>query len=140
MAISGLAVLPLFVGYDTEARDPDRAGRIVTFDVTGGRFEERGGYYAVGSGSVYAKSALKKTYDPDAGVDTAVQRAVEALYDAADDDTATGGPDLSRGIYPNVITVTTGDGAVDLPRERCAEVARTVVEARASEHRAAERR
>ncbi|MGH3434985.1 MAG: proteasome subunit beta [Sciscionella sp.] len=127
MAMAGLAVLPLFVGYDTEAMDPDRAGRIVTFDVTGGRFEENSGFHAVGSGSVYAKSALKKMYDPDADIEGAVRVAVEALYDAADDDSATGGPDMARKIYPNVITVTAADGASKLTESQTAQVAETVV-------------
>lgn len=130
MAMAGLAVLPLFVGYDTEAADPDRAGRIVSFDAAGGRYEEHAGFQAVGSGSVFAKSALKKLYDPDAGVDAAVRTAVEALYDAADDDSATGGPDVARRIYPNIITVTGVDGAVKLTESQAGEVAEAVVAAR----------
>ncbi|MGH3622819.1 MAG: proteasome subunit beta [Sciscionella sp.] len=126
-AFSGLAVLPLFVGYDTDATEPERAGRIVTFDVTGGRFEEHGGYHAVGSGSVFAKSALKKLYDPNAEVDTAVRTAIEALYDAADDDSATGGPDLARRIYPTVVTVNAAEGSVKLAKDRMAEVSESVV-------------
>ncbi|WP_182542951.1 proteasome subunit beta [Halosaccharopolyspora lacisalsi] len=129
-AIAGLAVLPLFVGYDPEADDPERAGRIVTYDITGGRYNETAGYHAVGSGSVFAKSALKKRHDPEAGLDAAVRSAVESLYDAADDDTATGGPDLSRRIYPSVVTVTGPEGAVRLPEERAAAVAEEVVEYR----------
>src|SRR4051812_42964381 len=92
MAMAGLAVLPLFVGYDLNALDPDRAGRIVSYDVTGGRFEEKSGFHSIGSGSLFARSALKKLYQPNGDRDTAVRHAVEALYDAADDDTATGGP------------------------------------------------
>lgn len=128
-AMMGLAVLPLFVGYDLDAPDPDRAGRIISYDITGGRFEEAAGYHAVGSGSLFAKSALKKRYEPDADVDTAVRTAVEALYDAADDDTATGGPDLHRGIYPVVVTIT-AEGAVRLPEEEVAAVTEAVVAAR----------
>lgn len=129
-AIAGLAVLPLFAGYDTEAEDPDRAGRIVTYDITGGRYDERAGYHAVGSGSLFAKSALKKRHDPDADVDSAVRNAIEALYDAADDDTATGGPDLSRRIYPTVVTITGAEGAVRLSEERTEAVAEEVVAGR----------
>jgi proteasome beta subunit len=125
--MAGLAVVPLFVGFDTEAPDPERAGRIVSYDVTGGRFDERSGYNAVGSGSMFAKSSLKKLYDPDADADTAMRTMVEALYDAADDDSATGGPDMVRRIYPTVITVTAADGAVTLPEERAAEIAQAVV-------------
>lgn len=126
-AMAGLAVLPLFAGFDTEAEDPDRAGRIVSYDITGGRYNEEGGYHAVGSGSLFAKSALKKRHDPDADVDSAVRNAVESLYDAADDDTATGGPDLSRKIYPSVITITGTEGAVRMSEEEAAAVAEEVV-------------
>ncbi|GGM62467.1 proteasome subunit beta [Longimycelium tulufanense] len=128
-ALMGLAVLPLFVGYDLDAPEPDRAGRIISYDVTGGRYEESAGYHAVGSGALFAKSALKKRYDPEADAETAVRTAVEALYDAADDDTATGGPDLSRGIFPVVITIT-ADGAVRLPEEQAGAVAAAVVTGR----------
>ncbi|WP_137811967.1 proteasome subunit beta [Gandjariella thermophila] len=127
VAMTGLAVLPLFVGFDTEAADPDRAGRIVSYDVTGGRYDEKLGYHAVGSGSLFAKSSLKKLYDPDADQETAVRALVEALYDAADDDSATGGPDMVRRIYPTIATVTAAEGAVKLPEERAAEVAQAVV-------------
>ncbi|MBO0839266.1 MAG: proteasome subunit beta [Sciscionella sp.] len=135
MAMAGLAVLPLFVGFDTEADDPATAGRIVSFDPTGGRFEERFGYDALGSGSLFAKSALKKLHDPSADVETATRTAIEALYDAADDDSATGGPDVARKIYPNVITVTGVDGSVKLPDERAAEIAEAVVAARSESGR-----
>jgi proteasome beta subunit len=125
-ALQGFAVIPLFVGYDTDAADPARAGRIVSFDVAGSRSEETAGYYAVGSGSLFARSALKKRHDPTADEGTAIRASIEALYDAADDDTATGLPDLSRRIYPVVVTIT-GEGAVRQPDERVGEVASAVV-------------
>lgn len=126
-AMQGLAVLPLFAGYDTDpgARRP---GRIFSYDVTGGRYEEHD-YHAVGSGSLFAKSALKKRYDPDADVDAAVRAAVEALYDAAEDDSATGGPDLNRRIYP-VVAIATADGAVRLPDDEVGRVSEQVVAGR----------
>jgi len=127
MAMAGLAVLPLFVGFDPEAEDPLRGGRIVSYDVTGGRFEERAGFHAIGSGSLFAKAALKKLYDPDGDRDFAVRAAIEALYDAADDDTATGGPDVVRRIYPTIATVTGTDGAVRVPEAEAAAVAEAVV-------------
>jgi len=96
-ALQGFVVVPLFVGYDVDA-EPAKAGRIVTYDATGGRYDEWSGYHAVGSGSVFAKSSLKKVHRADADLPTTIRNAVEALYDAADDDTATGGPDLTRGI------------------------------------------
>ncbi|AOS63227.1 proteasome subunit beta [Actinoalloteichus hymeniacidonis] len=128
-AMMGLAVIPLFVGYDVHASDPLRAGRIVSYDVAGGRYEERSGYHAVGSGSLFAKSALKKRHDPEADADEAVRTAVEALYDAADDDTATGHPDLTRRIYPTVVLITE-EGARRLDDDRAEAVARAVVEGR----------
>ncbi|ASR36407.1 proteasome subunit beta [Prauserella marina] len=131
VAMAGLAVVPLFVGYDIDAPDPKRAGRIVSYDVTGGRYEENGGYHAIGSGSMFAKSALKKLYNPDADAESAVRAAIESLYDAADDDTATGGPDLVRNIYPTVVTVTAEHGAVALPRDEAASIAQSVVAERA---------
>jgi proteasome beta subunit len=129
-AMAGLVALPLFVGYDVDAADPDKAGRIVSFDAAGGRYEEFAGYHGIGSGSLFAKSALKKLHDPAADRDTAVRNAIEALYDAADDDSATGGPDLVRKIYPTVITVTGADGAVKLTEEQTRAVTESVVEGR----------
>lgn len=129
-AMAGLAVVPLFVGFDTAADDPERAGRIISYDITGGRYGESGGFHAVGSGSPFAKAALKKRHDPDADVDSAVRNAIEALYDAADDDTATGGPDVSRRIYPTVVTITGAEGAVRLSEQQAAEIAEQVVQGR----------
>lgn len=130
LAMQGLAMLPLFVGFDLEADDAAKAGRIVSYDVTGGRYEETAGYHAIGSGSLFAKSALKKLHDPAAGVEAAVHNAVEALYDAADDDTATGGPDVTRRIFPVIVTITAADGAVRMPDAEAAEVAQAVVAGR----------
>jgi len=135
VAMQGLAVIPLFVGFDTDAADPATAGRIVSFDVVGGRYEERAGYHSVGSGSLFARSALKKLYDPGSDRDTAIRQAVEALYDAADDDSATGGPDIARKIYPSIITITAADGAVHLPEADAAVVAEAVVTARTAQPR-----
>jgi proteasome beta subunit len=129
-ALQGFVVVPLFVGYDPDAVEPAKAGRIVTYDPTGGRYDELLGYHAVGSGSVFAKSALKKRYDPDTDLPGAVRTAVEALYDAADDDTATGGPDLTRRIFPVVVTITGAEGAVRRPEEEIEAVVRDVVASR----------
>lgn len=129
-AMRGLGALPLFVGYDTDAANSDRAGRIISFDVAGGRYEETVGYTAIGSGSLFARSSLKKLHDADLDVDAAVRVAMEALYDAADDDTATAGPDLVRSINPVVITITAMDGAVRLSDDQANEVAETVLAGR----------
>lgn len=127
-AMQGLAVIPLFAGYDTAAKDPARAGRIFSFDVTGGPYEETG-YDAIGSGSIFARSALKKRFQPGISIDEAVRLAVEALYDAADDDTATGGPDLIRRIYPVVMTAT-AEGTHRLTEEEMSVIAESVVSGR----------
>ena len=134
-AMAGLAVLPLFVGIDLAAEDPAQAGRIVSYDITGGRFEEKAGFHSIGSGSLFARSSLKKLYDPAGGRETAIRHAVGALYDAADDDTATGGPDVARKIYPSVVTVTGADGAIRLPESEAAAVAQEVVAARTAQPR-----
>lgn len=107
IALQGLAVLPLFVGYDEE-KDDERAGRIFSYDVTGGCYEEQL-FHAIGSGSMFAKSALKKLWSRDLDEAGVVHALVESLYDAADDDTATGGPDLTRGLFP-ICMVITRDG------------------------------
>ncbi|HEV8174782.1 MAG TPA: proteasome subunit beta, partial [Actinoplanes sp.] len=96
----------LFAGYDLAPAEPSRAGRIFSFDVAGGLYEEKNGYDSIGSGSLFAKAALKKRYRHGVSTAEAIKLSIEALYDAADDDTATGGPDLARKIYPVVMTAT----------------------------------
>jgi proteasome beta subunit len=129
-AMQGLAAVPLFVGYDTDAADPADAGRVVTYDITGSRSDERRGYQAIGSGSLFAKAALKKRYDPAADLTATVRTAIDALYDAADDDTATGGPDIVRGLYPVVVSITGAEGAVRRPDSEIAAVAADIITAR----------
>lgn len=127
-ALQGLAVLPLFAGFDLDARDPQRAGRIFSFDIAGGVYEETA-FDAIGSGSLFAKSALKKRYRAGVPVSDGVRLAVESLYDAADDDTATGGPDLTRRIFPVVMTAT-ADGSRRLTDEEAGAVAQAVIDNR----------
>ncbi|WP_019633860.1 proteasome subunit beta [Actinomadura atramentaria] len=124
MAMQGLAVVPLFAGYD-EAR---AEGRIFSYDPAGGRYEERD-FHAIGSGSVFARGSLKKLFRRDLSADDAALACVHALYDAADDDSATGGPDLARGIYP-VVAVVTAEGYRRLGEDEVGAVARAVVEGR----------
>nr|WP_277833597.1 proteasome subunit beta [Rhodococcus sp. D2-41] len=128
-AMQGLAVIPLLAGFDVDTDDPARAGRIVSYDVAGGRYEERAGYYAVGSGSLFAKSALKKTYREGADEQAALRMVIEALYDAADDDSATGGPDLVRGLFPTAVAIDAA-GARRVPEERTAQLAQSVIDDR----------
>ena len=127
-AMQGLAVVPLFAGFDLTPANPAKFGRIFSFDVAGGLYEETG-YDAIGSGSLFAKSALKKKYRAGLSTDDAVRLAVEALYDAADDDTATGGPDLTRKIFPVVMTAT-ADGTHRLTDAEITTVAEQVVAGR----------
>ncbi|TNY37452.1 proteasome subunit beta [Thermomonospora catenispora] len=124
MAMQGLVAVPLFAGYDTDRG----VGRIFSYDAAGGRYEEHD-FHAIGSGSVFARGALKKLWRPDLDASDAALVCVQALYDAADDDAATGGPDLIRKIYPVVATVT-GDGYRRLTDEEVADLARTVVDGR----------
>ncbi|MGH3295410.1 MAG: proteasome subunit beta [Trebonia sp.] len=123
-AMQGLAVIPLFVGYDEDTR----TGRIFSYDVAGGPYEEHR-FHSIGSGSVFAKSALKKYYSDDMSVSDAALACVQALYDAADDDSATGGPDLTRQIFPVIVTVTE-DGFNGLSDSESAEYAQQVVDGR----------
>ncbi|MPY98955.1 MAG: proteasome subunit beta [Actinophytocola sp.] len=130
VAMAGLAAVPMFVGYDPDAADAADAsstGRIISFDVTGGRYEERAGFHAIGSGAPYAKSALKKLYTSSADKDAAIRSAVAALYDAGDDDTATSGFDMVRRIYPQVVTITGAEGATQVSEPDLASVAESVV-------------
>ncbi len=124
MAMQGLAVLPLFAGWDP-AREK---GRIFSYDVTGGRTEERG-FATVGSGSVFARGALKKLFTDELTEEQAATVVVQALYDAADDDSATGGPDMTRRIYP-VVTSITDEGFRRLTEAEVSGIARSVVDRR----------
>jgi proteasome beta subunit len=131
--MQGLAVVPLFAGFDLDAAPGTTPGRIFSYDVTGGNYEERG-YAAVGSGSLFAKSSLKKTWRQDLSADAATRTVVEALYDAADDDSATGGPDPVRRLYPIVYRVD-AEGAVRLTDAEVAAVADTIVTERSAADR-----
>ena len=124
MAMQGLAVVPMFAGYDEETGQ----GRIISFDVTGGRYEEQS-FHAVGSGSMFARGSLKKLYRDDLTADEVVAACVQALYDAADDDSATGGPDLTRGIFP-VVAVVTADGYARYTDAAISTIVHAVVDAR----------
>src|SRR6266702_3355613 len=123
-AMQGLVVVPLFVGYDEDAG----LGRIFSYDVAGGPYEEQR-CHSIGSGSLFARGALKKLYADGMSADDAVLACVQALYDAADDDSATGGPDLSRRIFPVVATIT-ADGFRKLPGAQAEQIAGQVVRER----------
>lgn len=125
MALRGLVALPMLAGYDLNAR----RGRIFGYDVTGGRNEESW-FHCIGSGSMFARGALKKLYVADQDPQLAAAVAIEALYDAADDDSATGGPDLSRRIFPSVAVVDS-DGFRRVPEDEISAMAAEMVARRA---------
>jgi proteasome beta subunit len=120
-AMQGLVAVPLLAGYDEE----DSRGRIFSFDVAGGRYEEHR-FASIGSGSVFARGAMKKLYRDDMSVEDVVLTLMQSLYDAADDDSATGGPDMARRIYPVVATVT-ADGFRRLSEQEAGQYAEAVV-------------
>jgi proteasome beta subunit len=128
-ALQGFIALPLLVGYDLDDADANGAGRIVSFDAAGGWNVELEGYQSVGSGSIFAKSSIKKLYGRVTDAESALKVAIESLYDAADDDSATGGPDLVRGIYPTAVVIQ-AEGAEEISEARIAELAREVIENR----------
>jgi proteasome beta subunit len=100
-AMQGLVVVPLFAGYDLRRGE----GRLFKYDVTGGRYEEID-FHATGSGGLHAKNWLKAGWREGMSADEAVDLALRALFQAADEDTATGGPDLIRRIFPSVAVIS----------------------------------
>ena len=114
-AMQGMAVVPLFAGYDLRRR----AGRLFQYDVTGGRYEEAD-FASTGSGSLHAGTVVKVGYKPEMSRAATLDLAISALFQAADEDSATGGPDLVRGIYPTMATIT-GDGFESVPESEIAE-------------------
>lgn len=124
LALQGLVVVPLFGGFDERRNE----GRLFFYDATGGSWEEED-YQATGSGAQPAKNSLKKRWRPGLDHGEAVRVGVEALIDAAEDDVATGGPDLARDILPVVLTVTLA-GAAELSDDEVRAAATAVLEAR----------
>lgn len=122
MAMQGLAVVPIFAGYDVAADE----GRLYQYDVTGGRYEELD-YTATGSGSLYAGTVIKINFVDEMSRDQAVDLVIEALFQAADDDSATGLPDLIRGVYPVVATIS-ADGFDRVDDEELAERTRDLID------------
>jgi proteasome beta subunit len=115
MAMQGLVVIPLFAGYDVRRQ----VGRIYTYDATGGRYEETD-FHADGSGGRDARTTIKLGWTEGMDRAAAIELAVEALYEAADEDSATGGPDPVRGIYPTVATITAA-GYTPVPESEVSE-------------------
>lgn len=125
MALQGLVVIPIFVGYDVKRGE----GKIYKYDVTGGRFEETE-FNATGSGGAHARATMKKRYRPDMDEEETITTAVEALCDAAEEDVGTAGPDFMRGIFPTIKTVTTR-GIQDVEEDRVRAVSQRVTDTRA---------
>jgi proteasome beta subunit len=121
LAMQGLAVVPLFAGFDLQGD----VGRIFSYDVTGGCYEEHD-HHSVGSGSLFARGSMKKLWRPGLDATAAVRVAMEALYDAADDDSATGGPDLGRRIWPTLALIDV-QGLRFLPDDQLAGVVEEIV-------------
>jgi proteasome beta subunit len=124
IAMQGLVAVPMLAGYDEEAR----RGRIFSYTADGGKYEEQR-FASIGSGSVFAHAALKKLYRDDMPAEDVVLACMQALYDAADEDSATGGPDVGRRIFPVVATVT-ADGSERLSQEDAGRYALAVVNER----------
>ncbi len=112
MVFQGLVVMPLYVGYDVKRGE----GRIFKYDITGGRYEESD-YHAIGSGGKDARNTMREHFRKNLSEQEALKLALLALYNAADDDVGTGGPDLIRGIYPTAKFVT-AQGITDVPDDQ----------------------
>jgi proteasome beta subunit len=125
-AMQGLVVVPIFAGYDRRRR----LGRVWKYEITGARFEEQD-YDSVGSGSIFARESLKKRWKPACASTEALTMAIEALTDAADEDRATGGIDVVRGIYPTV-KLCTEAGIQDVEDSEIARVYQQLIASRRS--------
>jgi proteasome beta subunit len=124
-AMQGLVVVPIFAGFDEKTG----IGRLFKYDITGGRYEETN-FDAQGSGSKDARDSLKKLWKREMGRDEALRVSLEALIDAADEDVGTGGPDLVRGIFPSVKTITRS-GFGDVPDDEVKRVCEAILTERA---------
>jgi proteasome beta subunit len=130
LAMQGLAVVPLFAGYDVGRA----TGRIFSYDVTGGHYEEAD-YQATGSGGRDARTTIKLGFREGLTRAEAVELAIQALYEAADEDSGTGGPDVVRGIYPTVAVVT-ADGYMEVPEQEVADRFRGLIDRKRLEREA----
>lgn len=127
MVFQGLVVMPLYVGYDHKRRE----GRIFKYDITGGRYEESD-YHAIGSGGKDARNTMREHFRKNLSEEDALRLALLSLYNAADEDVGTGGPDLVRGIYPTAKVVSTA-GIVDAQESRIRALYETMIAGRRRE-------
>ncbi len=125
-AMQGLAVIPLFAGFDVRLS----TGRLFQFDVTGGRYEEAN-FAATGSGSVHATTVIKMGYEEQLNESAAVDLAANVIFEAADEDSATGGPDLIRDVYP-IIAKITSEGYEPIPSADISSVFTAIIDNRRS--------
>ncbi|MEC7843820.1 MAG: proteasome subunit beta [Actinomycetota bacterium] len=125
-AMQGLAVIPLFAGFDVRLS----TGRLFQFDVTGGRYEEAN-FAATGSGSVHATTVIKMGYEEQLNESAAVDLAANAIFEAADEDSATGGPDLIRDVFP-IIAKITSEGYEPIPSADISSVFTAIIDNRRS--------
>ncbi len=121
MVFQGLVVMPLYVGYDLKRQE----GRIFKYDITGGRYEESD-HHSIGSGGKDARNTMREHYRPGLPEEEALRVGLLALYNAADEDVGTGGPDLVRGIYPTAKIVSRA-GITDVPEDRVRAVYETMI-------------
>jgi proteasome beta subunit len=126
MVFQGLVVMPLYVGYDLKRSE----GRIFKYDITGGRYEESD-YHAIGSGGKDARNTMREHFQRQLPEAEALKLALMSLYNAADDDVGTGGPDLVRGIYPTAKLVNS-QGITDVPSDKIRAVYDVLMAARRS--------
>jgi proteasome beta subunit len=126
MVFQGLVVMPLYVGYDLKRSE----GRIFKYDITGGRYEESD-YHAIGSGGKDARNTMREHFQRQLPEAEALKLALMSLYNAADDDVGTGGPDLVRGIYPTAKLVNS-QGITDVPNDKIRAVYDVLLAARRS--------
>jgi proteasome beta subunit len=126
-AMQGLAVVPIYAGFDLRRG----TGRIFTYDITGGRFEEAD-FHATGSGGRDARTTIKLGWTDGLDRASTIELAVQGLYEAAEEDSATGGPDVVRGIYPTVATIT-AEGFERVSDDEVAERFKSLIQRKANQ-------
>jgi proteasome beta subunit len=129
LAMQGLVVVPLFAGFD----ERQGIGRIFKYDITGGRYEESD-FAAAGSGGRDARASIKKRYQANISRDEALKVALEALFDASEEDVGTGGPDVLRKIYPNIASIS-ADGFAEIADSEIGNLFEDLIEERAASPR-----